>query len=79
MENKGAHGSGEDRDGNKDRCEAGTSADRAGPPHGNQSAYGRRPSQKRIVHNPYLINKGQMPSSCHEYQRHLFVAVVRFE
>jgi hypothetical protein len=79
MENAGGHGSGGDRDGNRDGREADTSAERAGPPRGNQSACGWRPDRKGLVHNPYLPNKGQMPSSCHEWQRHPFAAVVRFE
>ena len=66
MENAGAHGSGGDRDGNKDGREAGASAERAGPPRDNQSAYGWRPGRKGLVHNRYLPKKGQMPSSCHE-------------
>ena len=32
----------------------------------NQAVYGRRRGQNQVVYNPYLKNKGEMPSSCHE-------------
>ena len=79
MENTGAHGLGGDRDGSKDRHKVDVSAGRAGQPRGTQSAYNWIPRRKGLVHNPYLPNKGQMPNSCHERQRHLFAAVVLFE
>ena len=66
MENVGAHGSGVNKDGNKEGYEAGASAEHAGTSHGNQSVYGCRPCRKGLVYNPYLPNKGQMPNSCHE-------------
>ena len=61
MENVGAHESGEDGDGNKDRLEAGALADRTGPLRGNQFTCGRRPGQKRVVHNPYFQTKVRCP------------------
>ena len=66
IENEGARGSGEDRGGDKDRCETSATTDRARPQHRNQAAYGRRRGQKQVVYDPYLKNKGEMPSSCHE-------------
>ena len=58
IENAGAHGSEEDRNGNKDRREAVALWDNVGPPCGNQSTHGWIPDQKQVVHNPYLTNKG---------------------
>ena len=55
MENAGAHGSGEDRDGNKVGREAGALAKRLGQTRGGQSAYGWRPGQKGVLHNTQSI------------------------
>ena len=68
MKNEGARESREDRDGGKDKCEMSLTMDGAGPQHRNQVACGQRRGNTQVVHNPYLKNKGEMPSSCHGQQ-----------
>ena len=68
MKNEGACESREDGDDGKDKCETSLTMDGAGPQQRNHIASGQRRGNKQVVHNPYLKNKGEMPSSCHGQQ-----------
>ena len=68
MKNEGAHESREDRDGGNDKCETSVTMDGANPQQRNQVACGQRRGNKQVLHNPYLKNKGEMPSSRHGQQ-----------
>ena len=68
MKNEGAHESREDRDGGNDKCKTSVTMDGTKLQQRNQVACGQRRRSKQVIHNPYLKNKGEMPSSHHGQQ-----------
>jgi len=68
MNNEGTRESREQRDGGNNKCKTSVTMDGTKSQQKNQVACGQRRRCRQVIHNPYLKNKGEMPSSHHVQQ-----------